>query len=459
MILFVGLAPTTTEQRGAFQEIDLEGLFSPVAKWVGVVRETARIPEFVARVRHRRRRPARPGRARPARERAVGRSAPGSRGPAATARGAAGDEDVSGSRPRSRRRAAAHDRRRAGVVGQDGGRRRGVRDALRHAGRRGVPLPGLLRQPACCYIGHAGLTTEPELAAAIRDADLVIALGTRLDEITTGGYALLEGKGRRPRLIHVSPDAGGLGRFHAEVPIVATSESFAVRLAALPAPRTPWAALRRDLRAAFERWRTPLPGPGEVQLGEVVRALSETLPDDAIVTNGAGNFAAFVHRHFCYKRHGTQLAPASGSMGYGLPAAVAAKLARPDRVVVAVAGDGCFMMTAQELATAVQYGSPSSSSSSTTACTARSACTRTRLPRPRVGTGSSIPISRARAQLRRRGRDRGANRRVRTRIGTRARGGSARAHPREGRRGGDRTRAEPRIGKPPWRREAAFAQR
>ena len=121
-------------------------------------------------------------------------------------------------------------------------------------------------------------------------------------------------------------------------------------------PARAWAALRRDLRAAFERWRTPLPGPGEVQLGEVVRALSETLPDDAIVTNGAGNFAAFVHRHFCYKRFGTQLAPASGSMGYGLPAAVAAKLARPDRVVVAVAGDGCFMMTAQELATAVQYG-------------------------------------------------------------------------------------------------------
>ena len=176
-----------------------------------------------------------------------------------------------------------------------------------------------------CYIGHAGLTTEPELAAAIRDADLVIALGTRLDEITTGGYALLEGKGHRPRLIHVSPDAGGLGRvFHAEVPIVATSESFAVRLAALPAPRTRLggAAARpaRRLRAMAHA----LPGPGEVQLGEVVRALSETLPDDAIVTNGAGNFAAFVHRHFCYKRFRTQLAPASGSMGYGLPAAVAA---------------------------------------------------------------------------------------------------------------------------------------
>jgi acetolactate synthase-1/2/3 large subunit len=209
-----------------------------------------------------------------------------------------------------------------------------------------------------CYVGHAGLATEPKLAAAMREADLLVALGTRLDEITTGGYALLEATAHRPRLVHVSPDAGGLGRvFPVDVPVVATSESFAVRLAALSAPaHRPWADLRRDLRAAFEQWSTPVPGPGEVQLGEVIRTLSEVLPEDAIVTNGAGNYAAFLHRHFCYKRYGTQLAPASGSMGYGLPAAIAAKLARPEHAVVALAGDGCFTMTAQELATAVQYG-------------------------------------------------------------------------------------------------------
>ncbi len=360
MILFVGLAPSTTEQRGAFQEIDLEGLFSPVAKWVGVVRETARIPEFVARAFAT----AVAGRPGPVvlglpENVLSGEARPDNARPAATARALAGDEDVEGLAT-----ALAGAARPLMIVGGRGWSAKTAAAVEAFATHFDLPVAAAFRcqdyvdNRHACYVGHAGLTTEPELAAAIRDADLVIALGTRLDEITTGGYALLGAKGHRPRLVHVSPDAGGLGRvFHAEVPIVATSESFAVRLAALPAPpHAPWAALRRDLRAAFERWRTPLPGPGEVQLGEVVRALSEALPDDAIVTNGAVNFAAFVHRHFCYKRFGTQLAPASGSMGYGLPAAVAAKLARPDRPVVAVAGDGCFMMTAQELATAVQYG-------------------------------------------------------------------------------------------------------
>ena len=330
MILFVGLArPRRSSAALSRRSTSKASSRRSPSGWGS--RETARIPEFVARVRHRRRRPARPGRARPARERAVGRSAPGSARPAAMVRALAGDEDVEAAT------ALAGAARPLMIVGGPGWSAKTAAAVEAFATHFDMPVAAAFRcqdyfdNRHACYIGHAGLTTEPELAAAIRDADLVIALGTRLDEITTGGYALLEGKGHRPRLIHVSPDAGGLGRvFHAEVPIVATSESFAVRLAALPAPRTPWAALRRDLRAAFERWRTPLPGPGEVQLGEVVRALSETLPDDAIVTNGAGNFAAFVHRHFCYKRFGTQLAPASGSMGYGLPAAVAAKLARPD---------------------------------------------------------------------------------------------------------------------------------
>ena len=360
MILFVGLAPTWTEHRGAFQEIDVERVFSPVAKWAAVVRERSRIPEYLGRAFAT----ARAGRPGPvvlglpedvlSAEARVWAAAP-----LAPARASAGEDDM-------QRFAAALSvaERPLMIVGGPGWSAEAAAAVEAFALRFDLPVATAFRcqdyvdNRHPCYVGHAGLATEPELAAAIRDADLVIALGTRLDEITTGGYTLLEATGRRPRLVHVSPDAGDLGRvFRADVPVVATSESFAVRLAALSPPgHRPWAGLRPKLRAAFKRWHRPLPNPGAVQLGEVVRTLSEALPEDAIVTNGAGNYAAFLHRHFCYKRHGTQLAPASGSMGYGLPAAIAAKLARPERSVVALAGDGCFMMTAPELATAVQYG-------------------------------------------------------------------------------------------------------
>jgi acetolactate synthase-1/2/3 large subunit len=119
-----------------------------------------------------------------------------------------------------------------------------------------------------------------------------------------------------------------------------------------------WAAHRADLRAAYERQLSPIALPGSVKFADVVRTASEVLPDNAIVTNGAGNYAAFVHRYFVYKGFRTQLAPTSGSMGYGLPAAIAAKLAEPSRPVVNFQGDGCFLMTGQELSTAVQYGLP-----------------------------------------------------------------------------------------------------
>jgi acetolactate synthase-1/2/3 large subunit len=125
-----------------------------------------------------------------------------------------------------------------------------------------------------------------------------------------------------------------------------------------PPPRRRWARLRRDLRASYERWLKPIATPGGVRLEEVIATLSRELPEDAIVANGAGNYAGFLHRYFQYTTFTSQLAPTSGSMGYGLPAAIAAKIARPERPAVALAGDGCLLMTGQELATAVQYRLP-----------------------------------------------------------------------------------------------------
>ena len=178
--------------------------------------------------------------------------------------------------------------------------------------------------------------------------------------MTTGGYKLVAPPKPAQYLVHAHPSAAALGRvFRTDLPILSSPEAFARALARLKPPaKIRWSRLRRDLRAAYERSLKPVATTGAVRLEEVIATLSCELPDDAIVTNGAGNYAGFLHRYFQYKAWPTQLAPTSGSMGYGLPAAIAAKLAHPERTVVALAGDGCLLMTAQELATAVQYGLP-----------------------------------------------------------------------------------------------------
>jgi acetolactate synthase-1/2/3 large subunit len=209
-----------------------------------------------------------------------------------------------------------------------------------------------------CQVGCAGIGIDPALASAIKAADLLIVMGARLGEMTTSRYTLLDVPNPRQFLVHVHPSPNELGSvYRADLPIATSAAAFAEALTRLQPPaRITWSGLRAELRASYEKSLQPLPLPGDVKLAEVVRTLSKMLPDDGILSNGAGNFAAFVHRYFEYKGYRTQLAPTSGSMGYGLPAAIAAKLAHPERAVVNVQGDGDFLMTGQELATAVQYG-------------------------------------------------------------------------------------------------------
>ncbi len=215
---------------------------------------------------------------------------------------------------------------------------------------------------SCCYCGHAGIAPPPKLKSALASADLVVAIGTHLDEITTGGYETIAVPAPRQTLIHVHPDAAAIGRNHqARIAIVSSIARFTCHLDDLlpsirPGMRQRWSRLRADMRAAYEASRRLLPSSGRLRLEDVITHLDTALPEDAIVTNGAGNYAAFLHRIFTYKQPLTQLAPLSGSMGYGLPAAIAAKLAHPERAVIALAGDGCFQMVAQDLATAVQFG-------------------------------------------------------------------------------------------------------
>ena len=211
-----------------------------------------------------------------------------------------------------------------------------------------------------CYVGHLSLGTAPYLARTVRDADLVIAVGTRLSDVTTQGYTLLNAPRPKQRLIHIHPSAGELGRvYQPDLAINVSLTSFARSLGKLePVGNPVWQDWTQAARKGFDTFAAPSALPAVrkgVDLAAVTTFLSNTLPADAIISNGAGNYTIWVHRFFAYKRRGTELAPTSGAMGYGLPAAIAAKLRYLDRIVVCFAGDGCMFMYPQELATAVQY--------------------------------------------------------------------------------------------------------
>jgi len=209
-----------------------------------------------------------------------------------------------------------------------------------------------------CYAGELGIGPDPRLKRRVAEADLVLLVGGRLSEMPSSSYTVLDVPVPRQQLVHVHPGAEELGRvYQPALAIHAGPRAFCAALADLPVPSpAPWAGTAPQAHADYQDWTgTPRTLPGDFQYGQVVAWLRERLPRDAIVCNGAGNYAGWVHRHHRHYAFGTQLAPTSGSMGYGVPAAVLAKLQYPRRTVVAFAGDGCFLMNGQEFATAVQY--------------------------------------------------------------------------------------------------------
>ena len=362
MVLLVGLIERADEGRGAFQEIDLEAMFGSVANWVGVAREAERIPEFVARAFNA----ARSGRPGPVvlglPEDVLFARAEASDGAPAQPPALA---PSAGQMTRLKAKLSAAERPLM-VLGGGGWSESAAVNIGKFAAAFDLPVIAAFRRqdhldnrhPS--YVGHAGIDIDTKVAAAIRSADLLIVIGEGLGDVSTGGYTMIAPPKPAQYLVHAHPSAAELGRvYRADLPILTTGEAFARALARMKPPaKMRWSRMRRDLRTAYERSLKPLATVGAVRLEEVIAALSRELPDDAIVTNGAGNYAAFLHRYFQYKGWPTQLAPTSGSMGYGLPAAIVAKLAHPERTVVALAGDGCLLMTVQELATAAQYGLP-----------------------------------------------------------------------------------------------------
>lgn len=359
MILFVGQVDRGALQRDTFQELDYGQVFGSMAKWAAQIDDPARIPEFV----HRAFMTATSGRPGPV-VLALPEDMLLERAAADDARPWRKIEAHPGPDAMARLQAMLGKAQRPFVVlGGGGWTPEGV--AAIQAFVQGNELPvacgfrrqDLLHNEHPSYVGDIAIGPNPKLVEAIRGSDLLLVIGSRLSEMTTQGFSLLGVPAPGVPLVHVHPDPHELGRvYQAELPITAGAGAMAAALAAMPpTAQRPWAGRTAELRTSYTAWCQPKAGPGAVQMGEIVQHLCRTLPENAIVTNGAGNYCVWVNRFYSYRGFKTQLAPCSGSMGYGFPAAVAAKLTHPDRPVVCFAGDGCFLMTGQELATAVQY--------------------------------------------------------------------------------------------------------
>lgn len=367
LILFVGQVARGALGREAFQELDYGAVFGTMSKWVVQIDDPARLPELVSRAFH----VATSGRPGPVvvalpedmltEAATVADALP--YGQAETHPGAA---DLAALRQRLQ---AA--RRPFAILGGSRWSAEAVRQFSDFALAHELPVACSFRRqmlfPADhpCYAGDLGLGVNPRLLARLREADLILLLGGRLSEVPSQGYGLLDIPNPRQPLVHVHADADELGRlYRPALAIHATPQALAAALADLPAVDGPWPAERRDAREAahadYLRWSDPaaITIPGPLQMGQVMQLLRAQLPADTIFCNGAGNFATWVHRFWPFRHFASQLAPTSGSMGYGLPAGVGAKRLWPGREVVVFAGDGDFLMHGQEFATAVQYGLP-----------------------------------------------------------------------------------------------------
>jgi acetolactate synthase-1/2/3 large subunit len=364
LILFVGQIERGMRERDAFQEMDYRAVFGTQAKWVTEIDQIERIPELLSRAFH----VATSGRPGP-----VVIALPEDMLTEYAAVNDAPRYEVVESSPTAEQLSAlqqqlAQAQRPIAILGGSRWNEQAVADFARFAERNQLPVAVQFRRQMLFsadhpnFVGDVGLGSNPELMQYIRDADLVLLVGGRMSEIASQSYTLFDIPVPGQPLIHVHPDSSELNRvYRAGLAINVSPVSFAKALGGLAAGTLPVrAGLLQALRASGRAWADPshIRHPGVLQMGQVMAYLEAHLPDDAIMANGAGNYATWLHRFHAFKRYGTQLAPTSGSMGYGLPAAVGAKRIYPEKTVVCFAGDGCFLMHGQEFATAVQYQLP-----------------------------------------------------------------------------------------------------
>ncbi len=360
MILFVGQVARSDYERQAFQEVNLRRMYGQLAKWVAQIEDPSRIPEFVARA-FALTTSGRPG--------PVVLSLPEDMLREETMAADAGSYQIVQAYPgvselRQVREMLAHSKRPIMILGGTTWTSQAVADIMAFAESNRLATATTFRRQDRfdnlhpCYAGDLGISPNPKLAAQVKAADLVLGVGTRLGEAATDGYKHLSVPRPEQKLVHAYMGAEELGRvYQADLPINAGMPAFAAAARALePVDSSEWAADTEAAHREYLDYSKPVPNPGALQLAEIIATLREQLPPETIVCNGAGNYSGWVHRFWRFRRYGTQLAPTSGSMGYGVPAAVAATIVYPDRPVLSFSGDGCFLMNGQEIATAMHYG-------------------------------------------------------------------------------------------------------
>lgn len=356
MVCFVGQVPLKHRDRGVFQEVDYRAFFGPLVKWTAEVERTDRLAEYI--------------------DRAFAVAQAGRPGPVVLAL----PEDILSAmaeppkqRPGARAMASIHPNDIAPMVTALHSAKRPLilcggphwsetdkQSAQALAERTGAPIAVTFRKQDYIdndhpnYAGDLGVGANPALQKRLSAADCILLLGAELNDITTADFTLID-PANPPTILQVTPAPEGASKtYPATFAVTGTPISMLYQfLDATPESDDRGAA---EARADYEAWQKPHPTPGDVQMEQVICWLRDNASPDTIITNGAGNYAAFLHRYYRFRQYGTQIAPTSGSMGYGLPAAVSAKLQNPDQPVICLAGDGCLQMTIQELSTARQHG-------------------------------------------------------------------------------------------------------
>ena len=359
MILFIGQVGTDFIEREAFQEIDYRRMYGQMAKWVAQIDRADRVPEYVHRAFHT----AVSGRPGPVvlalpEDMLTETATVADTGRYRRISSHPGEGDL-----QKLRALLAQAKRPFVLLGGSDWTAQACADFRAFAEANNLPVGTAFRRQDLYdnrlpnFVGDVGIGISPKLAERVKTSDLLIAVGARMDEMTTGGYSLIEAPRPKQKFVHVHPGAEVLGRvYEGELLINSGMPEFAQAARKLaPVDSSAWKDGTRAARADYEAWLTPEPVPGNLHPGEVIAFLRKRLPPETIVTNGAGNFAGWVHRYYPYPGFRTELAPTSGSMGYGVPSAVAAKLVHPDRPVVSFSGDGDFLMCGQELGTAAQH--------------------------------------------------------------------------------------------------------
>ena len=357
MVLFIGQVDSSQRDREAFQEVDYKKMFTPLAKWVAEIDKTERIPEYVSR--------------------AFSVAVSGRPGPVILSlpedilfaksnvidapkikplRQMVSESDVKEIITKLKNASNPFI-----IVGGSGWSLEASKSLGKFAKSLGIPVGTSFRCQDYLnnyhpnYVGDVGIGINPELLKRIKMADCILVLNARLGEMTTGGYSMFDIPKTKQYLIHIHPDPNELGSvYQPDIGLVCNSADFIQKAAEISKDSQRKPPIKE--RKSYEAWQKIITTPGDVKMEIVIKELSETISEKTIITNGAGNYNGWLHRYFKYRGWRTQVGSTSGSMGYGLPAAVAAKLMYPNNEVICLSGDGCFQMTMQEFGTACQYG-------------------------------------------------------------------------------------------------------